>query len=189
MREVQNLNFEEEAYVESKVQRFGASSTPSYLLWFFFGGLGIHRFYLGAIKSGITMLALNICGMIVILIATFNIVFSAMSTTNFVNYVDCAERNPRTYEQTCDMTFDKMDQNWDESPPVAAIVLYTLGFALLTVVAIWWIVDAFLIPGMMRRKNQIIRMQYIQDVLKRRRRESERDNELSREYDAPTPPQ
>lgn len=32
------------------------------LLWFFFGGLGIHRFYLGHTATGIVMLAMTVVG-------------------------------------------------------------------------------------------------------------------------------
>jgi len=34
----------------------------AYLIWFFLGGLGIHRFYLGRMKTGASILALNIVG-------------------------------------------------------------------------------------------------------------------------------
>ena len=36
----------------------------AYVLWFFLGTLGVHRFYLGRINSGITFLALTIFGII-----------------------------------------------------------------------------------------------------------------------------
>lgn len=34
----------------------------AYLLWFFLGGLGFHRFYAGNIKSGVAMVALAVIG-------------------------------------------------------------------------------------------------------------------------------
>jgi len=40
------------------------SACIAYLLWFFFGGLGIHRFYLGRTGSGIAQLVLFIVSLI-----------------------------------------------------------------------------------------------------------------------------
>lgn len=34
----------------------------SYLIWFFLGGLGVHRFYLGRMGSGIAQLLLGLLG-------------------------------------------------------------------------------------------------------------------------------
>lgn len=68
------------------------STTVAYLLWFFLGGVGAHRFYLGRPGSAVGMLALNFLG-------------------------------------------------W----PTLGI---GLGFLLLGAFAIWWVVDVFLIPGM-----------------------------------------
>lgn len=45
------------------------STGVTYLLWFFLGGLGVHRFYLGRTGSGIAILALNILGWVTILAA------------------------------------------------------------------------------------------------------------------------
>ena len=68
------------------------SSGICYLLWFFLGGFGAHRFYLGRTGSAIAMLVLYIL-------------------------------------------------SW--------ILLFAAGVGLLgfIVIGIWWIVDAFLIPG------------------------------------------
>lgn len=40
----------------------GKTKLISYLLWFFFGGFGGHRFYLGRIKTGIAQLLLTVTG-------------------------------------------------------------------------------------------------------------------------------
>lgn len=45
-----------------KVQVTGASLLVAYLLWWFFGWLGAHRFYLGRTKSGIAQLLLFVIG-------------------------------------------------------------------------------------------------------------------------------
>ena len=70
------------------------SPVVAYLLWFFLGGLGAHRFYLGRPQSALGMLALNLLG-------------------------------------------------W-------ATVWFVIGWVFWIALAIWWIVDAFLIPGMIR---------------------------------------
>lgn len=67
----------------------------AYLLWFFLGGFGGHRFYIGRKGSAIGMIALNALGWLTVWIFGLGVVFWA-----------------------------------------------ALG--------IWWLVDAFLIPGMVR---------------------------------------
>ena len=69
-----------------------------YLLWFFLGGFGGHRFYLGRTGSAIAMLVIYIL-------------------------------------------------SW--------ILLFAAGIGLfgLAVIGIWWIVDAFLIPGIVQENN------------------------------------
>jgi TM2 domain-containing membrane protein YozV len=69
----------------------------AYLLWFFLGGFGAHRLYLGHIVSGVIQLALFVLGWMTVWII--------------------------------------------------------IGAVPLAVVGIWWVVDAFLIPGMARDHN------------------------------------
>ncbi|MDI6711284.1 MAG: TM2 domain-containing protein [Thermoanaerobacterales bacterium] len=76
------------------------STTVAYLLWFFLGGVGAHRFYLGKPGTALGMLALNLLGWLTLGI--------------FV------------------------------------------GFLFLAVFAIWWIVDAFLIPKMIGAASQAV---------------------------------
>ncbi len=76
------------------------SSGISYLLWFFLGGFGAHRFYLGRTGSAIAMLVIYIVSWILTFVA------------------------------------------------IGAIGLIVIG--------IWWIVDAFLIPGMVRKNNEAL---------------------------------
>jgi TM2 domain-containing membrane protein YozV len=74
------------------------STGIAYLLWFFLGGLGVHRFYLGQTGSGVAMA----------------IIFVLSWVTVFIG----------------------------------------IGFVGLAVIAVWVIVDAFLIPGITTRVNQ-----------------------------------
>ncbi len=84
------------------------SSGICYLLWFFLGGFGAHRFYLGRTRSAIAMLVISIVSWILIFVA-----------------------------------------------------IGALGFI---VIGIWWIVDAFLSPGIVRDNNQALQ-QRIEDGL------------------------
>jgi TM2 domain-containing membrane protein YozV len=84
----------------SAMMRYDAnkkSAGIAYLLWFFLGGLGVHRFYLGRTGSGAAMLAL-----------------------------------------------------WVVSLLLTVVAVGVLGFL---VIAVWWVVDAFLVPGIVRDYN------------------------------------
>jgi len=74
------------------------STGIAYLLWFFLGGLGVHRFYLGQTGSGIAMAIISVISWITVMIG--------------------------------------------------------IGLVGLAVIGIWWLVDAFLIPGIATRSNQ-----------------------------------
>jgi TM2 domain-containing membrane protein YozV len=69
----------------------------AYVLWWFLGTFGVHRFYLGRIGSGLAML-----------------VTAAVSI---------------------------------------ALTIVLVGFLGLIVLGVWWIIDACLIPGMVREHN------------------------------------
>lgn len=69
----------------------------SYILWWFLGTFGAHRFYMGRTNSAIAMLVITLV-----------------------------------------------------SIPLTLVVIGFLGFM---VVGVWWLVDAFLIPGIVREHN------------------------------------
>lgn len=87
-----------------RLMRFEAAKKSvlvAYLLWFFLGWLGLHRFYLGYVISGLLMLAL-----------------------------------------------------WGVGTLLTFILV---GYVILVVPFLWWLLDLLLIPGMARdRNNQII---------------------------------
>ena len=50
-----NLTTEEMLFVNSEVEKRKRNMVVAYLLWFFAGVLGAHRYYFGKTKSGIAM--------------------------------------------------------------------------------------------------------------------------------------
>lgn len=64
----QNLNEKQLVIVQSELESNKKSTAVAYLLWFFLGGLGIHRFYIGKTGSAITMLALFVSGWVLSII-------------------------------------------------------------------------------------------------------------------------
>jgi TM2 domain-containing membrane protein YozV len=79
--------------IEQRIANDGPSAGVAYVLWFFLGLLGVHRFYLGKAGTGVLMLILSIT---------------------------------------------------------------VVGLA---ISGLWWIVDAFLIPDMIRQKRTVLRQQ------------------------------
>ncbi len=73
------------------------SLVVAYLLWWFLGYFGAHRFYLGHIGSGVVMLILMLCSLF--------------------------------------------------------LTLIFIGIFGVLIVGLWWVVDAFLIPGIVKRSN------------------------------------
>lgn len=59
-----SLSTQEQLLVEQRLANEKKSTGVAYLLWFFLGGFGGHRFYLGRTGSGAAMLALMILGIL-----------------------------------------------------------------------------------------------------------------------------
>lgn len=89
------------AVLASETQKRSKNIWIAYVLWFFFGGLGGHRYYLNRVPSAIFMTALLVAGLLM-------------------------------------------------------LPLFGFGFVLLAPLAIWAVIDAFLIPGMVNRFNSEI---------------------------------
>lgn len=60
------LTTQEQILIEQRVTNEAKSIGVAYLLWFFLGGVGAHRFYLGRKGSGFAMLALLVVGIITV---------------------------------------------------------------------------------------------------------------------------
>jgi len=188
MARTPQLSLEEEDFVEKKVLRLGTTKTISYLFWIFFGGLGVHRFYNGAIKTGITMAAMHILGFTFLIFASLSIVSSGMNFSTFSEYMECIEDNPYDHEEVCAPYYEKkfeqqFAENWGENGPEIPVATLTIGSILLGCAVLWWFIDIFLIPGLVRKKNREIRKKYIQQVLKlRRQREQSYDDYPEEDY-------
>lgn len=102
------LSTQEQILIEQRVANEARSTGAAYLLWFFLGCLGAHRFYLGRTTSAIAMLALFVVGLL-----------------------------------------------------TAAA---GIGIILLAVVAIWALLDAFMIPGFIRRHKEEVRQSFATHV-------------------------
>ncbi|MBW0157819.1 TM2 domain-containing protein [Sedimentimonas flavescens] len=95
-------------YIEQRVANEASSPFVAYLLWFFLGMLGAHRFYLGRWGSALLMLILFGIG--------------------------------------------------------SALSVILVGYLPLAVVGLWWLIDAFLIPGMIERDNDDLRWQLAREL-------------------------
>lgn len=54
------MKIDERAYIEQRVANNSKSTGVAYLLWFFLGGFGAHRFYLGKTGSAVGLLVLTL---------------------------------------------------------------------------------------------------------------------------------
>lgn len=102
------LSIQQQQLVEQRLSNESKSTLIAYLLWFFLGGFGAHRFYLGKIGSAVGMLLLFWIG-------------------------------------------------------IFTTVLF-IGWVLLLAYGIWWLVDAFLISGMVDGHRQAKRLQISNEI-------------------------
>lgn len=63
-----SLSTEERMLINSEIQAKGKNTLVAYVLWFFLGSIGVHRFYLGETTTGVIMLVLNILGWLTFII-------------------------------------------------------------------------------------------------------------------------
>lgn len=114
------------------------SKLVAYLLWFFLGAFGAHRFYTRQALSAVIQLALWIGAMVLYFLAMKPVFdYVAANPQAATNPEDPAIKEAMT--QVAIQAF--------QSP------LFYGGVGLAIIFAIWWLVDAFLIPGWVRRHN------------------------------------
>jgi TM2 domain-containing membrane protein YozV len=61
------LSTEQQMLIEQRVANEAKSTGLAYVLWFFLGGLGMHRFYLGRPLSGLVLLLMVPTGVVMML--------------------------------------------------------------------------------------------------------------------------
>lgn len=114
------------------------SKLVAYLMWFFLGAFGAHRFYTRRTTSALIQLALWVGAMVLYW-------FSMQPVFDYI------AQNPDAATKTDDPAVkDAMGQLMMQ---VFQSPLFLAGVALAVIFAIWWLVDAFLIPGWIRRHN------------------------------------
>ncbi len=62
------LNTQQQMLVEQRLTNEKKSTVAAYLLWFFLGGFGAHRFYLSKPGTAVLMLVLNILGWVTLVV-------------------------------------------------------------------------------------------------------------------------
>lgn len=104
----------------------------AYLLWFFLGLFGAHRFYLRAGRTGFWLLALHVGGW-------------ALMAAAFMS-------SAHVSRETYDTLFGYSSFTSIISGPGSA-PLFWLGNTMRGAAWIWWLVDIVLVPGLLRRWN------------------------------------
>ncbi|MDE0509140.1 MAG: MFS transporter [Gammaproteobacteria bacterium] len=110
---------------DSKAERnskAGKSLTAAYVFWLLLGVFGAHRFYFGRRRSALALLLLGLFTLAIFLAATYR------------NYL---------FLPPTSATFDALDQLYHDN--YNALGVWWM-------VAVWWIVDAFLMPKWARRR-------------------------------------
>ena len=108
----------------------------AYLLWFFLGTFGAHRFYLKRTGSGWVQFSVHVGGWLLIALALWRV-------------------GQGSYVETAQSGAYMMRMSW--SAALGGGILAWMGWALLAIVWPWWLIDAFLIPGIARRFNRRLR--------------------------------
>lgn len=167
------LTLQEEEFVDHKVKNYGLSKLIAYLLWFFVGVFGGHRYYTGRIKSGIAMTLLYIVGFGTIWLSMATTIFSAMETDSRLSQTDnCVQASRYNREEACTQYREQARNSTRQHPisfPKGKIIF---GVCILAMMWLWWLIDAFFLAGIVNRKNEALWNQYAADVLKRRQNKS-----------------
>ena len=130
------LTVEQQKYVEKQVKQYGRSIALAYVFYFLFGFWGVHRFYLGKIKTGLLYIALSLMSLILII--------ASISW----DFMQCVAQYTYDARSMC------------TQPPLASPTLAVIGLILLLLLFLWLLVDLFLVPAMARQMNKRLYEQY-----------------------------
>ena len=109
------------------------STGVAYLFWFFLGLIGAHRFYTRAGRTGWWMLLLHAGGWLLLAAAFWT---HSEATT-----------------QTYDTAFG-IGQMTEITTVGSGGPLALIGRTMRSLAWLWWLIDLFLVPGLVRRFNQ-----------------------------------
>jgi hypothetical protein len=129
------------------------SKLVSYLLWLFLGWAGAHRFYNRHIKSGIAQLLSVIGGYAALAKAYLPVMHADGGYSQKV--MEAAQKAASEGKELDPSALPPAPPELQAAYEgmLSDPFLY-VGGALLAIYSIWWIVDAFLIPGWVRRHNE-----------------------------------
>jgi TM2 domain-containing membrane protein YozV len=102
------------------------SMIAAYVLWFFLGRFGVHRFYLGLKRSALVMLVLSVAGTLAVMVAAWGT--AQVSGAEFGTAVKAVMLAPNT-------------------------ILGWIGDLLLGGMTLWWLFDAVYTYVLVRRRN------------------------------------
>ncbi len=102
------------------------SMIAAYVLWFFLGRFGAHRFYLGLNRSALIMLAVSVAGIVAVAVAAWG--SAKVSGAELGNAMTTVLIAPNT-------------------------LLGWIGDALVWGMTIWWLIDGVYTYVMVRRRN------------------------------------
>src|SRR3546814_14016743 len=108
----------------------------AYLLWFFLGTFGAHRFYLKRTGSGWVQFSVHVGGWLLIALALWRV-------------------GQGSYVETAQSGAYMMRMSW--SAALGGGILAWMGWALLAIGWPWWLIDAFLIPAIALRFTRHLR--------------------------------
>ena len=125
------LSVQEKILVEQRVTNEAKSIVLAYLFWFFVP-LGVHRLYLGKVLSGLLMFVAFLVGVVGFFTGAFGAILVAGAASD--------ANSTATDGQLANLA----------AASAGGLLLFALY-------SLWWLLDAFLIPGMVSKHKARVR--------------------------------